>query len=147
MSEAEPGVPPIGVDERLYRRLLYGWYKSGRPKPIPQRYFMPRAWVSDANHGDEDGISVNRAALTDLKTASTRPDNGERTDLAEFGVADVVSIGLTVAAKPLPCDPSHAVIPELNSVDLRDPKKAAHIAERALALRDRARLLPRDALP
>ena len=135
-------VPPVQNDERLYRRLLIGgWYKSGRPRPIPQKFFMPRAWVSEERRGDYDGLSVNRAMLTDIETAATRPDTGQKVHLAEFGVSDVQQVGLTVVPKPLVNDRSHAVIPELNSNDRRDLKKEARMEEWAIALRDRAILV------
>lgn len=134
-------VPPIDAGERLYRRLLLGWYKHGKPDPIPQKAFMPRPWVSEDRPGDYDGLSVNRACLTNIETAATRPDNGQKVNLVEFGVADLHEFGLSIVPKPLKADKSHAVIPELNSLDHREPAKLAIMEERAFALRKRAVLV------
>ncbi len=102
---------------------------------------MPRPWKSDEHPGDTDGISINRASLTDAVTASRRPDTGEHVPLAEFAAADVYRTGLSVRCAPLPEDPSHAVIPELNSVDRRDREKEQKMEEWALALRKCSRLI------
>lgn len=140
VKEIDPAsVPPVDNEERLYRRLLpSSWYKRGRESPIPQVMFMPRKWVSDERPGDPDGISVNRALLTDVETAATRPDNQKKIPVAEFGVADVTGLGLSVEPKPLNVDRSHAVIPELNSLDRRDMVKEAQMDEWAHALRENA---------
>jgi|GEM_PF-5834288 len=116
--DLSPGqeVPPISGDEYLYRRLLPGpWCRDPENTVIPQRYFMPRAWQSPQRPGDADGISVNRSLLTSLDRASRRPDTGESVPVARFAVADVHRLGLTVRPEPIAADPSHAVIPELNS--------------------------------
>jgi hypothetical protein len=135
-------VPPLAANEDLYRRLLIGgWYKAGKPVPIPQKQFMPRAWKSDDKPGDHDGLSVNRALLITAEKAAVRPDTGEKVPLAGFTVADVVHVGLTVIATPTRADRSHATIPELNSLDRRDPNKEMQMETWALALRDRARLI------
>ncbi|MBV8781242.1 MAG: hypothetical protein JO353_07580 [Phycisphaerae bacterium] len=142
IEDIDSSVPPVTAGEKLYRRLLLGaWFKPGRPSPIPQRFFMPRPWVSEDRRGDYDGISVNRAALIDLETAARRPDNGEKAHVAEFAVSDAVDLGMTVQPQPLATDRSHAVIPELNSIDLRDVQKAVKIDEWAIALRNKATLI------
>lgn len=135
--------PPITEDERLYRRILPGgWYKNGLIKPIPQRYFMPREWRSPDRPGDPDGLSVDRALLVQsLEHAATRPDNNKKAHLAEFGVTDVYLLALSVIPKPLQDNVAHAVIPELNSIDRRDPVKAMQMEEWAIALRDKARIV------
>ncbi len=132
------GVPGA---ELLYRRLLPGAWSRAPTLVIPQRYFMPRPWQSDERLGDSDGISINCALLTDAVTASRRPDTGERVPLAEFAASDVYRIGLSVRGAPLPKDPSHAVIPELNSLDRRDTEKEQKMEEWALALRNCSRLI------
>ncbi len=143
-----PGAPPgpasaTGVPgtELLYRRLLPGaWYRA-QSALIPQKYFMPRPWQSDERPGDTDGISINRASLTDAVTTSRRPDNGEYVPLAEFTASDVYRIGLHVRGAPLLLDPSHALIPELNSLDRRDTEKERKMEEWALALRNCSQLI------
>lgn len=136
------GVPPISESEQLYRRLLPdAWYRNKDRPIIPQKYFMPRLWQSPERPGDTDGISVNRAFLTDQVKASRRPDKGERVPMAQFAVSDVHRIGLNVEPKPLPQDTSHAVIPELNSLDRRDTEKEKQMEEWAIALRNCSQLI------
>ncbi len=128
---------PIADTDLLYRRLLPGgWYRNQADPIIPQRYFMPRPWQSNERPGDTDGISVNRATLINEIEASKRPDTGERVPMARFVVTDVRRIGLSVRPAPLPNDVSHAVIPELNSLDRRDAAKEKRMEEWALALRN-----------
>ncbi|MGC8560812.1 MAG: hypothetical protein ACP5O1_09050 [Phycisphaerae bacterium] len=110
------------------------WYRNKANPIIPQKYFMPRP-------RDTDGISVNRASLTDEIKASTRPDNGERIPMAKFAVADVHRIGLTVLPKPLPNDRSHAVIPELKSEDRQDTEKEKMMEQWAMELRNCSTLI------
>ncbi len=141
------GVPPVSESEQLYRRLLpAAWYRNSDHPIIPQNYFMPRPWQSPDRPGDTDGISVNRASLTDAITASRRPDTGECVPMARFAVTNVLDIGLTVGPEPLPDDLSHAVIPELNSLDRRDSAKEKEMEEWAMALRNCSTLIRPDSL-
>ena len=107
---------------------------------------MPRPWQSRERPGDRDGISVNRASLTDAITASRRPDTGERIPMAQFSASDVYRIKLSVQPRPLGQDRSHAVIPELNSLDRRDSAKEKEMEEWAIALRDCSTLIRPDGL-
>lgn len=132
---------PVGDDERLYRRILPGWYQPGKTKKIPQKAFMPRVWKSEERRGDFDGISIDRAALTTIDAASTMPNSGKKAHLCEFGAKDVRRLNLTVQPKPLPSNPAHSVIPELNSLDHRDAAKERIMEEQAIALRDIAILV------
>ncbi len=130
-------VPPISDDELVYRRLLRaGWYRNQEHPKIPLKFFMPRPWVTVEKPGDVDGLSVNRASLISEFDASKRSDTGERLPMARFAVAEVYRIGLTVRPAPSLDDLSHAVIPELNSLDQRDSEKATQMEEWALALRN-----------
>jgi hypothetical protein len=132
----------VGEQERLYRRIPQAWYQPGKTKKIPQKAFMPRPWVSEDKPGDFDGLSVDRAALTNIDTAATMPQSGKKVHLCEFGMKDVLRLKLTVKSKPwLPNNPAHSVIPELNSLDLRDPAKEVIMQEQAIALRDSAVLV------
>jgi hypothetical protein len=141
-AEASAGhVEPVAGEERLYRRIPPGWYHPGKTKKIPQRAFMPRPWESEVKPGDRDGLSINRACLTTVDVAATMPHSGKKCHLCEFGVEHVHRLNLTVAPKPQPGDRSHAVIPELNSVDRRDKGKEAQMEEWAIGLRDSATLI------
>ncbi|MBI1374286.1 MAG: hypothetical protein GC159_16340 [Phycisphaera sp.] len=141
-STIPASVPPVGDDERLYRRVPSEWYNPRKgTKPIPQRAFMPRPWVSEDKPGDMTGLSVSRADLTTVDHAATMPHNGKKAHLAEFGVSDVVELQLTVKTDPLADDLGHSLIPELNSLDRRDPDKEARMEEWAIALRDSATIV------
>jgi hypothetical protein len=103
---------------------------------------MPRQWRSPDQPGDPDGLSVDRAILvTSLESAATRTDNQKKLHLAEFAVADLHELGLTVTPRPLPSNAAHAVIPELNSLDRRDPIKEKQMDEWAIALRNKAHIV------
>jgi len=102
--------------------------------------FMPRPWHSPDRPGDATGLSVNRAALTTIDRAATMTHSGEKAHVAELAVREVKSLGLSVAPDPLPDDRSHALIPELNSLDARVPDQLKRIEEWAIALRDTAKL-------
>jgi hypothetical protein len=134
-------VPPIGIGETLYHRVPPAWYQPGKTKRIPQRAFMPRPWQSEDKPGDVDGLSVNRASFISVEDAAVQPHNKKKAHLVQFNVADVYKLRLTVAPKPTSTDPSHAVIPELNSLDMRDPAKKAKMDEWAITLRDGATLI------
>lgn len=141
------GVPPVSKSEQLYRRLLpAAWYRNNARPIIPQKHFMPRPWQSPEHPGDTDGISVNRASLTDAITASRRPDTGERMPMAQFSASDVYRINLSVRPCPLKQDSSHAVIPELNSLDRRDSAKEKEMEEWAMALRNCSTLIRPDGI-
>ncbi|HVV73323.1 MAG TPA: hypothetical protein VHI52_17760 [Verrucomicrobiae bacterium] len=131
----------VGVEESLYRRLPVAWYRPGTDRKIPQRLFMPRVWESDEKPGDCDGVSVDRKGLTTVEAAAVVPHSGKRAHVCELGVGHVVARGLKVGAKPERTNPAHAVIPELNSVDRRDPVKERVMNEHAIFLRDRAVLV------
>ena len=136
---------PVSESEQLYRRLLpEAWYRNPEHPIIPQKYFMPRRCQSPERPGDTDGISVNRASLTDPITASRRPDNGVRIPMARFSASSVYRIGLSVRPCPTEQDISHAVIPELNSLDRRDPEKEKLMDEWAMALRNCSTLIRPD---
>ncbi len=114
---------------------------------------MPRPWVSVERPGDTDGLSVDLASLTDVETAATRPDNGKKAILLAIEVSKVYRIEVSKVHRewltvkpapvlpPLPPNPAHAVIPELNSIDGQDPEYEIRMQEWAIKLRDGSRIV------
>ncbi len=139
-------VPPVSSAERLFRRIL-NWKKGRDPNvKIPQRFFMPRPWVSAQKPGDSSGLSVSRAMLTRLEDIAKPPKAGDQTHVAQLGVADVRAIELTVVPDPGPTDIGHSLIPELNSISRLDPEQEQKMDEWAMFLRDRASLVDLSSL-
>lgn len=133
--------PSLGQTRLLYRRVPQGWYNPGVSHCIPQTAFKPRRWKSDEDSGDKDGLSVNRADLISAEGASKSAYSGKISHVAEITVEAVLILDLSVVPKPEDVDPSHAIVPELNSLDYRDAQKRKRIEECALALSASARIV------
>jgi len=102
------GSEPIDEDELLYRRVpaSTGWY-------VPENGLAPEAF---APHKTEDrtGLSVSRARYKSLEAAAKgRP--GKSYYVAVLRARDLFAKGIAVAPRPLPDDPAHAELPDLNS--------------------------------
>lgn len=132
---------PVDRGELIYRRILTAWFQPGKTKKIPQRSFMPRPWESEDRPGDTDGLSVSRRNLTPIEIAATRPDNGTKMHVAEFSAATAFSLSLNIEPKISHAHIGEAVIPKMNSLDLRDDRIAKQIEEWAIALRDSAHIV------
>lgn len=133
---------PVSVDELLYRRFATQWWSSAKtnPKQLPVSFFKPRAWKSEDNPGDIDGVSVSRAGISSIEVASTSPRSGKRMCLAQFPARAALDRGLDIVPDSTEQDPGHALIPQLNSLAQRDRAGAAVITEHATALRDAAEI-------
>jgi len=103
--------------------------------------FLPRPWESEESPGDTDGLSVTRAKFTTPQVASICPITRKKYHVAELTVRFVQGLELSVKKKPLPHDPGHAIIPELNSLDRRDADKETRMKEKAIQLRDHATMV------
>jgi hypothetical protein len=139
-ADTVPDVPDISPDEALYRRCLPGWYSPKAKRPSISD-FMPRSWVSEDRPGDVDGLSVTRPRLTPVEDAATCPRTGKNFHVAEITVELVTALDLSVEPRPLPHDRGHSIIPELNSLDQRDPVREMWMKERAMQLQDNARMV------
>lgn len=128
--------------EWIFRRCVFDWFRHKDCLPAVKN-FMPRAWVSDQLRGDVDGLSVTRPAITNdtPERASCCPFSGKHFHVAKLLVTTIESAGLTVIADAQPHDKGHALIPELNSLDRRDPDKEAWMEERAKRLREAAQMV------
>lgn len=140
VTVAAGDVPAMSPDESIYRRCLRGWFslKKGMPSI---RDFMPRAWESEKRKGDVDGLSVDRAHLTGIEQAATCPWTGKKHHVAKLTLEFVESLELSVKAMPISGNRGHALIPELNSIDRRDPEREVWIKERAKRLQDSAQMV------
>ena len=86
--------------------------------PDPEQPRKPQWLAFKPTKDDTDGLSVGRRRLiTSLEDFSYTPDGSRRRNVAQFTVAHVHQLGLTVEPRPLPDDRSHALIPELNVRD------------------------------
>ena len=110
------------------------------------KIFTPRP-LGELGRDDRDGLSLSRASLTTIDVVATKPGSNKKYHVCRLEVADVMQLGLTVVPMPLPENPAHAVIPELNSCDLKDSVKQTKIQEWALALRDKAVLIYEAPMP
>ena len=134
---APEDVPDISPDESLYRRCVPGWRAPGVKRPSV-RDFRPRRWESNEQPGDVDGLSVTRPRLANLEKVKTCPKTGKKFHVAEITVELVTSLDLTVEKRPLVRNHGHALIPELNSLDQRDPAREVWMEERAKRLMNNA---------
>ena len=121
---------------KIYRRFPADWWhSSSSKKPLPQRVFRPRPWRSVENPGDSDGISVSDSRLTTAVQASICPRTNRSRSVVSVSIEEVVRLNLTLKLSPEDHDPGHSLIPELNSLDARDNRRAeVWIEETALAL-------------
>jgi hypothetical protein len=125
------GTEPIDPDEIVYRRVVdrSGFYKSDRQPPLSDSAFKPAP-------RDTDGISFTRAKYVsaDPILAAAGGYQGKNYFVIEMRADDLMSLGVTFKPRPLPDDPGHTVIPELNIKVIDAPS--------AVMIRDRARRLP-----
>lgn len=110
---------PIADDELLYRRVPVstGWYSSGTE-------LKPEAFEAHRSH-DASGLSVSRAKYKSVQEAAKgRP--GKSYYVAVLRAGDLRNQGILVEPRPLPGDPGHAELPDLNS----STRKATETLER-----------------
>jgi hypothetical protein len=102
-------VDPIGDDELLYRRVSVnsGWYslETGR---LDSQAFAPN------KTRDVTGLSVYRANLKALEEAA-KGQAGKSYFVAVLRAGELRQRGLEVVARPIPGEPGHAEIPDLNA--------------------------------
>lgn len=127
-------LPPIGVDETLLRRVPPVWLNDDVPPRPKIDAFLPRRWKSDGDKGDHNGLSVNREWLTVIERVAKHPDTGEEQNVLRVSVSQIRAQQLSAVAAPIDGDPSHALIPELNSIDYKDDSKKKWMKTVARAL-------------
>jgi hypothetical protein len=104
----EDGSEPIADDEFLYRRVpvSQGWFDQ--TCGLSSAAFLPhREW-------DQTGISVSRAKYKPIDIAA-RGQEGKSYYVAVLRAGDLRAHGISIVAQPLPTDPGHAELPDLNS--------------------------------
>lgn len=111
----------IGDEEVILRRVARVHIQDG---VITHEGMLPHR-VNDA-----DGMSFSRAIHD---TPQAMVDRTSRKDAAVFAVTagEVRSLGLSVVASPLPDQPGHCHIPELNSNNRKHPE--THLRANLLA--------------
>lgn len=80
---------------------------------------------------------MSREAFTTVETVAKHPDTKKVQNVARISMPQLISIGLSVVADSSNADPSHALIPELNSDDYKNDKNKKawiKITARKLAL-------------
>lgn len=101
------GTEPIDDGEMLYRRIHVPEHfdPSMDPRPSPKG-FHP-------NQHDVTGISLDRAKyVTPKQAARGRP--GKKYAVVGVRAGDLRAAGMEVVPRPVPGNPGHAEIPELN---------------------------------
>lgn len=103
--------------------------------------FLPRTASSPDDPGDIDGLSVNRESFTTIASVAQHPTKPEEQNVARLHVGQLREAKLSVVSDPvrdhpiLPDDPSHALIPEINSRDYaKGSPKRGWIKEKARLL-------------
>jgi hypothetical protein len=103
----------------VFRRIPEIYYKPGLAIPVQPEAFRP-------TDKDVDGISVADAAKATPQQAllGVAPEKRDRYYVARIPIEILQHLGLSVADKPLPENPAHAVIPEMNTADYQKDKEA-----------------------
>lgn len=104
----EEGSEPISDDELLYRRVPVsaGWFDA--TTGLKPEAFAPHR-VNDAT-----GLSVYRAKYKSIEEAATgRP--GKAYYVAVLRAEELKGHGITVVPRPLPGDPGHSELADVNS--------------------------------
>ena len=107
----DTGAEPIADEEFLYRRVpaSTGWYNP-ESKELKPEAFGPHK-INDAT-----GLSVFRAKYKPIAEAA-RGRPGKSYYVAVLHAADLRQEGIKIEPRPLPHDPGHAELPELNSAN------------------------------
>ena len=101
------GTELIDDDELLYRRILVSsGYYSPDTETISSQAFAP-------SKEDASGLSVSRAKYKSAKDAA-HGRNGKPAHVAVLRASVLRALGIQVVPKPLPDDPGHAEMPDLN---------------------------------
>ncbi|MCE9529528.1 MAG: hypothetical protein K8T89_00075 [Planctomycetes bacterium] len=105
----DDGNEPIADDELLYRRVPVstGWYNPETAE-LKSEAFAPHK-INDAT-----GLSVSRAKYKSAVEAA-RGQPGKMYFVAVVRTGDLRVLGIAVEPRPLPGDPGHAELPDLNS--------------------------------
>jgi hypothetical protein len=106
----DDGTEPIADDELLYRRIpkSVSWYSDSAG-------LSPQAFAPHAKN-DITGLSISRAKYKSIEAAAKgRP--GKSYHVAVLRAGDLRQRGIQVVPRPLPEDPGHAELPDLNSVN------------------------------
>jgi hypothetical protein len=100
---------PVTDDEELYRRVpaSTGWY-------APETGLKPEAFGPHKIR-DVTGLSVSRAKYKTAEEAARTDRPGKSFYIAVLRAGDLRKQGIAVEPRPIPDDPGHAELPDLNS--------------------------------
>lgn len=107
----------IGDDEWVYRRVPAIYL------PDPRRYSFPQIECFRPRQGESDGLSVDRASLTTIARSARGANPDRRYHLLRLSVRQLRGQELDVVADPLPDNPAHALIPQINAIAYKADKK------------------------
>ena len=128
-------LPAISSGETFLRRVSVSFYPDGQHPDKPKfDAFLPRRWRSDEDKGDHDGLSVSREWFTTIEKAAWNEGRKETHNVARVGHKAILSLDLTAIQDEQDHDLSHALIPQLNSVDYKDKAKKKAIKSKAREL-------------
>jgi hypothetical protein len=104
----DDGSEPIADEEVLYRRVpaSTGWYTS-------ESGLKPEAFAPHRTN-DSTGLSISRAKYKSVQEAA-RGQPGKSYYVAALLADDLREQAIAVEPKPLPDEPGHAELPDLNS--------------------------------
>ena len=104
----DDGTEPIADEELLYRRVsaASGWFSA--ETGLNAQAFAPH------KTNDATGLSVSRAKYKSIDEAA-QPKPGKPYYVAVLRAGDLRQKGIEVSPRPLPGDPGHAELPELNA--------------------------------
>jgi len=109
----DDGIDPIADDELLYRRIPVSmeWYSE---RGLSDQAFAPRK-------DDVTGISVSRAKYTSVEHAAKGKSKYGYL-VAVLCARDLKDNGIEALPRPLPNDPSHSELPDLNYGNRKDKR-------------------------
>lgn len=129
----------VEPDEALLRRSLPTFHperkKSGQ---------LPPVWTDfRPTKEDGNGISVTRRIyVQNLVDEAKSQGEGKPRALLEFHAKDAHALGLSVVADPIPNNPGHTLIPQLNRLDYDDSSDGKQrITEWAMQLAQKCTLV------
>lgn len=131
-AQADPDHTATAVDETFLRRVPITFYPDeNNPNRPLLSTFLPRKRRGE-DLGDTDGLSIDREKLTTLQTAAWNKRKQSTDNLARLTMPDIAAASCTVKPAPIADNPAHALIPELNSIDLASNSEAVKTMAKTL---------------
>jgi hypothetical protein len=106
----DDGSEPIADEELLYRRVPLCWHSTD--SGLNHQAFAP-------HKNDSTGLSIARAKYKSIEQAA-RGQPGKAYFVATLVAGQLRANGIEIAPRPLPGDPGHAELPQLNAGNRKD---------------------------